>query len=144
MRSYWDRMRHVLLFEVIGLILVIPLSTTVFKVQSTHMGILAIGFALFAPIWNFFYNLWFDKLMLLTRGSTRKTMWIRGVHAICFELGMLIIALPITAWWLNVSLLQALIMDIALALFYVVYAYIFNWCYDLVFPIPESEAAPQH
>ena len=27
-------------------------------------------------------------------------------------------------------------MDVAFALFYLIYAFIFNWIYDLVFPIP--------
>jgi uncharacterized membrane protein len=29
------------------------------------------------------------------------------------------------------------VMDISFALFYVVYAFVFNWSYDRVFPLPE-------
>lgn len=28
-------------------------------------------------------------------------------------------------------------MDLSFALFYVVYAYVFNWAYDRIFPLPE-------
>ncbi len=34
-------------------------------------------------------------------------------------------------------------MDVSFALFYVVYAFVFNWAYDAIFPLPEwqKEAA---
>ena len=45
--------------------------------------------------------------------------------------------MPFIAWYLNISLAHALVMDISFALFYVVYAFVFNWSYDRVFPLPE-------
>ncbi len=32
-------------------------------------------------------------------------------------------------------------MDIAMATFYLIYAFVFNWVYDQVFPIPNTAAA---
>ena len=40
-----------------------------------------------------------------------------------------------------ISLLQALVMDMALAAFYMAYAFVFNWAYDRVFPLPEWQEA---
>ena len=44
------------------------------------------------------------------------------------------ILLPIFAWWLNVSLTTALVMDMSFAAFYMVYAFVFTWGYDTLFP----------
>ena len=40
---------------------------------------------------------------------------------------------PLMAWYLGISLLHAFLMDVAFALFYVLYAFVFNWAYDCVF-----------
>jgi hypothetical protein len=32
-------------------------------------------------------------------------------------------------------------MDVSFAVFYVVYAFVFNWAYDRIFPLPEWQAA---
>ncbi len=52
--------------------------------------------------------------------------------------------LACTGWWLNISLWDALIMDIGLVLFYLVYAYIYNIAYDKLFPIEHGETSVQH
>ena len=44
-------------------------------------------------------------------------------------------SLPIVMWWTGMSWLEALLADIALALAYVAYAFVFNLAYDRVFPI---------
>jgi uncharacterized membrane protein len=36
------------------------------------------------------------------------------------------------------TLLEALILDIGFAAFFIVYALIYNWVYDIVFPVPAS------
>jgi uncharacterized membrane protein len=43
--------------------------------------------------------------------------------------------MPFIAWYLGVSLLTAFWMDAAFSVFYLVYAFVFNWAYDLIFPI---------
>lgn len=70
-----------------------------------------------------------------------KRLWERVLHALLFELGFLLIALPLTAWWLGISLWQALWLDIGMALFYVVYAFFYNLAYDRLFPLPASQPA---
>jgi uncharacterized membrane protein len=64
-------------------------------------------------------------------------MALRVAHAVLFELGLLIVLMPFIAWYLGVSLMQALVMDISFALFYLVYAFFFNLAYDRIFPLPE-------
>jgi uncharacterized membrane protein len=137
MRSTSDRIRHAISFEIIALIIVTPAGALLFHKPISDIGVIAIGGATIATLWNYIYNLGFDHLMRRQTGSTRKTPGIRVIHAILFELGLLIALLPFVAWYLQISLWEALIMDIAFALFYVVYAFVFNWGYDRVFPLPE-------
>jgi len=42
------------------------------------------------------------------------------------------------AWWLDVSLWQALVMDLGLVVFFLVYTFVFNWAFDAVFGLPAS------
>ena len=45
---------------------------------------------------------------------------------------------PLIAWWFGVSLWQALVMDMALVVFFLVYTFVFNWAFDKVFGLPLS------
>ena len=47
---------------------------------------------------------------------------------------------PVFAWWLDVSLWQALVMDLGLVVFFLIYTFVFNWAFDLVFGLPASAA----
>lgn len=143
MRTVADRIRHALSFEIIGLILVIPLGAWVFAMPAEDIGVVGVVSATVATAWNYLYNLGFDHVMQRTRGTTQKTTAIRVAHAILFELGLLIVLMPFIAWYLNVSLAHALVMDVSFALFYVVYAFVFNWYYDRLFPLPEWKTEAQ-
>ena len=57
------------------------------------------------------------------------------MHACGFEGGLVLMSLPIVMWWAGMSWLEALLADIALALAYVAYAFVFNIAYDRMFPI---------
>lgn len=137
MRSTPDRIRHAISFELLGLALVTPLGALAFGMPLHDMGVVGVVGATIATLWNYVYNLGFDHLMQKLRGSTLKTLKIRIFHAVLFEAGLLIVLLPFIAWYLGVSLMHALVMDISFALFYLVYAFVFNWAYDRVFPLPE-------
>ena len=138
MRTRKDRIRHALGFEVIGLLIFAPLASLVFGFELQLMGVMALIGSIVATIWNYFYNVLFDRAMLKLRGTVQKTVSIRVLHAVLFEGGLLLLFLPAIAWYLNISLWDAFKMDIAMATFYLIYAFIYNWIYDKVFPIPKS------
>lgn len=141
MRTTADRIRHALIFEVFGLLLITPLASLATGHGLGEIGVIAVVASLVAMVWNYIYNLAFDRSMVRLRGSVAKTVPIRILHAVLFEAGLLIAVLPFIAWYLQISLLEALIMDIGIALFYLVYAYVYNWAYDRVFPIPALAGA---
>jgi uncharacterized membrane protein len=58
---------------------------------------------------------------------------MRVLQAVLFEAGLLAMLTPLMAWYLGISLVQTLLMDVAFALVYVLYAFVFNWAYDCIF-----------
>ena len=139
MRSTPDRIRHAISFEVLGLLIVTPLGMWVFDVPLEHIGVVTVVSATIATAWNYLYNVLFDHAMLRLAGRLTKTVAIRVLHAVLFEAGLLLVLMPFIAWYLQVSMVQALVMDVAFALFYMGYAFVFNWAYDIVFPIPNAQ-----
>ncbi|MDI2112198.1 PACE efflux transporter [Commensalibacter nepenthis] len=139
MRSFWDRVRHAILFEILGLVLFIPCSVWIFHHSVTDMGVIGIFSSLAATIWNFLYNLGFDKILLFFRGYVKKSLFIRVIHTILFEVGLTLVTMPFIAWYLNISFVNALIMDVGIMVFYLVYAFFFNIAYDFIFPVKEKE-----
>ncbi|MGO4331970.1 PACE efflux transporter [Cupriavidus sp. 2TAF22] len=141
MRTTKDRIRHTIGFEVIGLFIFAPLASLVFGFALHQMGVIAVVASVIAAGWNYLYNLLFDKAMLRFTGQLRKPVAVRVLHAILFEAGLLVVFLPLVSWYLDMSLFDAFVMDIAVAAFYVVYAFIYNWAYDTVFPVGKTAAS---
>ncbi|WP_371399013.1 PACE efflux transporter [Marinovum algicola] len=141
MRSPLDRLRHAISFELLALILMIPLGATVFAMPMQDIGVVGIVGATLATIWNILYNYIFDLAMRRLSGTTLKTGRLRILHAVLFEVGLLVMLMPFIAWYLGISLWQAFVMDVSFALFYMVYAFGFNWAYDRLFPLPEWKTA---
>lgn len=143
MRTTKDRIRHTLGFEIVGLIIFVPLASWLFGFDIHAIGLIAVAGSIIATGWNYFYNLLFDHSMVKLRGNVHKTVPIRLLHAFLFEGGLLLLFLPMIAWYLGISLWQAFMMDITMATFYVVYAFFYNLSYDKLFPIPENHLATQ-
>jgi uncharacterized membrane protein len=141
-RTIKDRLRHALSFEIIALFIVTPLGAWLFAQPLGEIGIVALVSATIATGWNYFYNLLFDHALLRFAGHVTKSIAMRVFHAVLFEAGLLIVLLPFIAWYLGISLIQAFLMDIAFAAFYLVYAFVFNWAYDIVFPILPAPQPP--
>lgn len=141
MRSTGDRIRHALSFEIIALILVTPLGAWLFDFPALDIGVIGAGSATAAALWNYVYNIGFDHAWQWLTGSTRKNLPARILHAIAFEVGLAALLLPFIAWYLGIGLLQAFLMDAAFVVFYIGYAFAFNWAYDQLFPLPEWQQA---
>ena len=89
MRAKKDRIRHTLSFEMIGLLLFAPLASFAFGFELHTMGVIAVVGSIIATVWNYFYNILFDKGMLRLRGRVQKTVLIRVFHAVLIEGGLL-------------------------------------------------------
>ena len=139
MRTPRDRVRHAVLFELIALVLVAPLGGLVFGIDVAHFGVVALVSTTLAMLWNYAYNLGFDHALLRLGRPVAKTVKLRILHAVLFEAGLLLLLVPFIAWYLAVPLWQAFLMDLSLAGFYLLYAFVFNWLYDLAVPLPAAD-----
>lgn len=140
MRSIYDRVRHAISFEIIGLAIVTPLGALALNKPMADIGVLGLIAATAATIWNYIYNVGFDTALQRLAGSTRKSIVVRLLHAVLFEAGLLLALLPVISWYLDIGLVHAFVTDASFALFYVVYAFLFNWAYDFGFPDKDKAA----
>lgn len=104
-------------------------------------GILAVATSAIAVVWNLVFNTLFERWE--ARQPVRGRSFARRVaHAVGFEGGLTLIFVPLMAWWLDVTWLHALWMDLGLLLFFLVYTFVFNWAFDRVFGLPASAMQP--
>ena len=143
MRKTSDRIRHAVSFEILALLIVTPAAAWIFDKPLHDIGVVTVVSASIATAWNYIYNLGFDHAMKRLRGTVQKTVPIRVLHAVTFEIGLLFALMPFIAWYLGISLMEAFLIDVSFALFYLIYAFAFNWIYDVVFPVPETAPARQ-
>lgn len=141
MRSTADHIRQAVSFELIGILIVTPIFAWVFDHPMGDMGALVVLGATAATVWNYIFNLVFDHVLNWRRSDVRKTMPLRIVHAVLFEATLLVLLLPLFAWWLGVSLVAALVIEISFAAFYMGYAFVFTCGYDTLFPPHRSARA---
>src|SRR6478609_7021053 len=98
-------------------------------------GPLAVACSVVAVSWNLVFNSLFE--MWESRQAVKgRSVARRVAHAIGFEGGLVVILVPLVAWWLDVSLVAALMMDLGLVVFFLVYTFVFNWAFDRVFGLP--------
>lgn len=137
LRSLKDRLRQIVLFEGLGLLLITPgFAWASGQPLESSFALLA-ALSLLAALWNGGYNTAVDWLQAHHFGTRADQRGWRGriLHALCFEGGLLLLTLPVIVAWTGMGWLTALVADLGLAVTYTAYALVFNLGYDQVFPI---------
>ncbi|RZL54109.1 MAG: PACE efflux transporter [Variovorax sp.] len=102
-----------------------------------HSGALAVIASAIAVVWNLAFNAMFERWE--SRQAVRgRSVRRRVAHAIGFEGGLVAFLVPTIAGWLGIGLLEALLMDLGLVVFFLVYTFVFNWAFDALFGLPAS------
>jgi uncharacterized membrane protein len=128
------------LFELIAVALTSSLLMLMAGHDAGHAGVAAVASSVIALLWNLVYNTLFEAWE--TRQPTRGRGWMRrAAHAIGFEGGLVVILVPLFAWWLDISLWQAFVLDLGLVLFFMVYTFLFSLAFDRIFGLPASAQA---
>lgn len=134
----WRRACYVALYEALA-IAVVTLAMLAGQQDLATAGGLAVGSSAIAVTWNWIFNLFFERWEarqpVRGRSATRRI-----AHAIGFEGGLVIWLVPFMAWWLDVGLWSALLLDLALLLFFLVYTFAFTWAFDRLFGLPAAAA----
>ena len=127
-----ERLFHSILYEAVALILFVPLAMYVTQEGAAVMAWVSIMLSLIAMVWNYVYNLLFDRLFGAERSA--RGFLVRIGHGAGFEGGLIFVTIPVLMAVLQESFLTVLILDLGAVLFFFVYAILFNWAYDTLRP----------
>ncbi len=127
-RSIKERFFHALGFEVLAVAICAPLGAWLLGYSLAHMGVLTLMISLIAMVWNMVFNMVFDGVQ--RRAGFSRTVTVRVVHSVLFEIGLILAVVPLAAWWLEIGLWEAFVLDIGIVLFFLPYTFVFNWTYD--------------
>lgn len=127
------------LYEAFAIAFVTPALSFMFSEPASSTVGLAVVMSSIALGWNYVFNTLFERweARQLVRG---RSFARRLMHGVGFEGGLVAILVPVVAFWLQTSLLGALLANLSLLVFFFVYAIVFTWAFDRVFGLPESAA----
>ncbi|AZE96156.1 putative membrane protein [Pseudomonas orientalis] len=129
-KSMTERIFQALGFEGLALLICTPLLVWVTGRPALEMGAVTLGISVLALSWNVMFNSLFDRLKVrlqLSNGGRTRVL-----HALLFEGGLIVLAVPLIAALMKISLLEAFILDIGVLLFFLPYTYVYHWAYDVI------------
>ncbi len=129
-KTFPERCLHMVMFESLAVLTSAPIVAWAMGVPMAHAGVLALMFSSVAMAWNMVFNMLFEKIE--QRYQLIRTVVVRIAHATAFEFGLVVMLVPLAAWWLGVSMLDAFILDVGLILYFLPYTFLFNLIYDKV------------
>jgi uncharacterized membrane protein len=129
-KSIVERIFHAFLFELIAIALTAAAIVWLMGKPLSHAGGLAIAISTIAMLWNMIFNAAFDRAQ--AKMQFQRTVTVRVMHSLLFEVGLTMVIVPLAAWGLEISLLDAFLLDIGVLLFFLVYSFAYNWFYDIV------------
>ncbi|HEX5373196.1 MAG TPA: PACE efflux transporter [Aquabacterium sp.] len=141
MQGVKRRIVHTLLYEALAIAFVtVAVKLLGWSDTGGAMG-LAVLSSVLAMAWNLVFNLLFEAW---ERRQTRhgRSALRRAAHALGFEGGLVLLTVPLFMWWLDLGWWAALVADLSLVLFFLVYTYVFNWVFDHIFGLPAASRAP--
>ncbi|MBS0317775.1 MAG: PACE efflux transporter, partial [Proteobacteria bacterium] len=90
--------------------------------SAAHSSVVAALSSAIAIVWNMVFNHLFEAWE--SRQAVRgRSLRRRIAHAAGFEGGLILMLVPLFAWWLGTTLWAALVMDLGLVVFFLVYSF---------------------
>ena len=129
-KSITERILQAIGFELLAILICTPLLAWVMDKPMLEMGVATMAIAALALAWNVVFNGLFDRV--LKHYKMAHNAWVRVVHALLFEGGLVAFGVPLIAWWLKIGLWEAFLLDIGVLLFFLPYTYVYHWVYDVV------------
>ena len=133
----------VTLYELIAIMCITAGLNVLTGQAPVHSGLAAMMSSAIAISWNFVYNIVFEawESRQLTSGRNIRR---RVVHAFGYEGILLLIGIPLYAWWLDVSLVEASMLNIGFVVFFLFYSFSYNWAFDIMFGLPTGAQGRKH
>jgi len=124
-------------FETLGTLVATIALMPMSEASAASSLVLSILTATIALSWSFVFNTvfeaWEARQPVKGRSLRRRT-----AHALMFEGGLVLICIPVMAWWLQVGYLEALVYEAGLIALFIAYTYAFTWGFDRIFGLPAS------
>lgn len=129
------RVTYVFFYEVFSFFICAMVLAVLSDTSISHTGPLSILIAVIAVTINYFYNhvfeMWEKKQI-----SKKRTVMRRVVHAIGFQIVLVMILIPLIAWWMQISLIKAFLLDFSLMVLIPCYTFVYNYLFDYIFGLP--------
>ncbi|ENW97891.1 PACE efflux transporter [Acinetobacter sp. NIPH 298] len=129
------RVTYVFFYEVFSFFICAMILAVLSGTTLSHTGPLSILIAVIAVTVNFFYNYIFE-MWEKNQISKIRTVKRRVAHAIGFQIILVMILIPLIAWWMQISLLKAFLLDFSLMVIIPCYTFVYNYLFDHIFGLP--------
>jgi len=134
------RLIYVSLYELIAIAAATAGLALLSGQGAGHSSVVAVAASVIAIVWNIVFNWAFERWE--ARQPVRgRSVARRVAHAIGFEGGLVFTLVPLFAWWFDITLWHAFVMDLGLIVFFLCYTFVFNWVFDHLFGLPASAMA---
>lgn len=131
-KSVGERIFHALLFEIIANFILSVVVSQMLDVTLTAAGFLSLISAFVATVWNYIFNLFFDRLQ--AKMEFDRTLCVRLMHTVSFEVVLIATLIPFAMFILHLHFMQALSTEVGLVLFFIPYTLLYNGLYDYLRP----------
>ncbi|MFA5606263.1 MAG: PACE efflux transporter [Leucobacter sp.] len=132
MSPHVRRIIYVVTFELVAIVIV-TIALFALGHSGAGAGITAVASSTVAMIWNYIWTTIFEAWEK-RQVSQHRTLKRRMVLALGFEGGLVIFLVPVVSWVLGVSWAEAFLLDLGLMVFFLIYAFVYAWIFDKVFP----------
>jgi uncharacterized membrane protein len=128
---------YAVIFETLGTLVASVALLLMSEASAASSLALSMLTATIALCWSYIFNTGFEawEFRHPVKGRSLRR---RTVHALLFEGGLVLICIPVMAWWLDVGYLQALVYEAGLITLFIAYTYAFTWGFDRIFGLPAS------
>ena len=99
------RLIHAISYEVILLVIIAIALSFIFSMPLEVTGVLGVIMAVISVIWNMIFNHYFEKIEF--KYQWERTIPVRIMHGIGFEGGLMLATIPIIAYMMNMSFIEA-------------------------------------
>ncbi|WP_426345572.1 PACE efflux transporter [Alcaligenes sp. HNGD-HTN06] len=137
MQGWKRRVVYIGLFELLGMMVAATVLAQLSGAGPMQSGVLSFMISTCAVTVNLFYNMMFEAWER-RRHIQARTFWHRVVHVTGFQLVLVSLLIPLIAWWLDISLWKAFLMEAVLLAFFPLFAFFYNWAFDCIFGLPDS------
>lgn len=132
MSPHIRRLIYVCAYELIA-VLIVTGALLLLGHDLSDSGLTAIVSSVIALVWNYLWTTMFEAWEA-RQISTTRTVLRRIAHAVGFEGGLILFLVPVMAWLLGISLLEAFLLDLGILVFFLCYTFVFAWLFDLILP----------